>query len=230
MILVTPLARDMQQEFLDMSADYWREHLDMNSIFLAGAHALSQQQETIDRYLYSELLIETATDWGLSLKEDFYGLRDGIARSLDARRSRLRAAMRGGKALTIEDLEKQAGVFTGGLVDIEIDYDNFIYTIEFRDTYGIPERIEDVQQALARDIPAYYAIVYKFKFTTYHTVKNYFDDYAELKAANLTYKQLLVRKLDYDTYDEAEARYTTYDALEASGLTYEQLTRKEDNT
>ncbi len=64
-----------------MSADYWREHLDMNSIFLAGAYALSKQQETIDRYLYSELLIETATDWGLSLKEDFYGLRDGIARA-----------------------------------------------------------------------------------------------------------------------------------------------------
>ncbi|WP_313533020.1 putative phage tail protein [Exiguobacterium sp.] len=229
-MMITPLAREMQQEFLDMSADYWREHLDMNSIFLAGAYALSQQQETIDRYLYSELLIETATDWGLSLKEDFYGLRDGIARSLDARRSRLRAKMRGGKALTIEDLEKQASVFTGGLVDITIDYDAFVYTVEFRDTYGIPERIEDVQQALARDIPAYYAIVYKFKFTTYHIVKNYFDDYAELKNTHLTYKQLLVRKLDYDTYDEAEARYTTYDALEATGLTYEQLTRKEDKT
>ncbi len=62
--------------------------------------------------------------------------------------------MRGGKALTIEDLEALAGVFTGGLVDITIDYDAFVYTIEFRDTYGIPERIEDVQQALARDIPA----------------------------------------------------------------------------
>lgn len=227
---ISPLAYEMQQEFLDMSADYWREHLDMNSIFLAGAYALSKQQETIDRYLYSELLIETATDWGLSLKEDFYGLRDKFERSLDARRSRLRAKMRGGNALTVDDLEAQAGVFTGGLVDITIDYDAFVYTIEFRDTYGIPERIEDVQEVLARDIPAYFAIVYKFKFTTYHTVKNYFDDYAELKATHLTYKQLLVRKLDYDTYDEAEARYTTYDALEASGLTYDQLTRKEDKT
>ena len=191
MIPVTTLALDMQEEMFSMSAPYWRENYDMASVFLAASFALSREQDTIDRYLYSELMTATATDWGLSLKEDYYGLRDGVARTLDERRGRIRAAKRGGRVLTVEDLENVASAFSGGLVNITIDYDAFLYTIEFVDQLGIPTRIKDVQDALARSIPAYFDIVYKYRYNTYGDIKTLYATYQQLKDSGLTYEQIL---------------------------------------
>lgn len=196
MIPVTTLALDLQEEMFSMSAPYWRENYDMASVFLAASFALSREQDTIDRYLYSELMTATATDWGLSLKEDYYGLRDGVARTLDERRGRIRAAKRGGKVLTVEDLESVASAFAGGLVNITIDYDAFLYTIEFVDQLGIPTRIKDVQDALARSIPAYFDIVYKYRYNTYGDIKILFATYQELKDSGLTYEQILTAEGD----------------------------------
>lgn len=196
MIPVTTLALDMQEDMFSMSAPYWRENYDMASVFLAASFALSREQDTIDRYLYSELMTATATDWGLSLKEDYYGLRDGVARTLDERRGRIRAAKRGGKVLTVEDLENVASAFAGGLVNITIDYDAFLYTIEFVDQLGIPTRIKDVQDALARAIPAYFDIVYKYRYNTYGDVKTLYATYQQLKDSGLTYEQILTAEGD----------------------------------
>lgn len=196
MIPVTTLALDMQEDMFSMSAPYWRENYDMASVFLAASFALSREQDTIDRYLYSEMMTATATDWGLSIKEDYYGLRDGIARTLDERRGRIRAAKRGGKVLTIEDLESVASAFAGGLVNITIDYDAFLYTIEFVDQLGIPTRIKDVQDALARSIPAYFDIVYKYRYNTYGDIKTLYATYQELMDSGLTYEQILTAEGD----------------------------------
>ncbi|KOP29475.1 hypothetical protein ADM98_11405 [Exiguobacterium sp. BMC-KP] len=196
MIPVTTLSRDMQEEMFTMSAPYWRENFDMASIFLASAFALGREQEMLDRYLYSEMMTATATDWGLSLKEDFYGLRDGVARTLDERRGRIRAAKRGGKVLTVEDLENVASAFAGGLVNITINYDTFLYTIEFADQLGIPTRIKDVQDALARSIPAYFDIVYKYRYNTYGDIKTLYATYQELKDSGLIYEQILTTEGD----------------------------------
>ncbi|WP_393965828.1 putative phage tail protein [Exiguobacterium sp. S22-S28] len=196
MIPVTTLALDMQEDMFSMSAPYWRENYDMASVFLAASFALSREQDTIDRYLYSELMTATATDWGLSLKEDYYGLRDGVARTLDERRGRIRAAKRGGKVLTVEDLESVASAFAGGLVNITIDYDAFLYTIEFVDQLGIPTRIKDVQDALARSIPAYFGIVYKYRYNTYGDIKTLYATYQQLKDSGLTYEQILTAEGD----------------------------------
>ncbi|MGX8177421.1 putative phage tail protein [Exiguobacterium artemiae] len=196
MIPVTTLALDMQEDMFSMSAPYWRENYDMASVFLAASFALSREQDRIDRYLYSELMTATATDWGLSIKEDYYGLRDGVARTLDERRGRIRAAKRGGKVLTVEDLESVASAFAGGLVNITIDYDAFLYTIEFVDQLGIPTRIKDVQDALARSIPAYFDIVYKYRYNTYGDIKTLYATYQQLKDSGLTYEQILTAEGD----------------------------------
>ena len=138
-------AVDLQELFLERSAPYWQENLDMRAIFLAQATELTGVEERLTQYLINEHFIESASDWGLKLLEYKYGLLDDVQRTLEERRGRLRAAKRGGRSATIANMELVASGFVGGEVEITPDYDNFVMTVEFVDILGVPTRISDVQ-------------------------------------------------------------------------------------
>lgn len=197
-------AVDLQELFLERSAPYWRENLDMQAIFYAQATELTAVDERITQYLINEHYIESASDWGLRLLEYKYGLLDDAQRTLEERRGRLRAAKRGGRNATIANMELIASSFVGGEVDIIPDYDNFTVTVEFVDTFGIPTRISDVQAALDKAFPAYWDIVYNYKFNTYGDIKLYFGSYQALQDARLSYRQLLLTDQQVPSYVDAK--------------------------
>lgn len=181
----------LHDRFLDMSAPYWRDNIDMSGILYSYAAELQAQGAKIDDTLYNEFFTETASDWGLRLKEELYSLYDGIERTLEERRGRIRAFEAGGNVVTIADLERIAGSFVGGTVKITIDYDAFRVNIDFIDQRGVPSRIADVEAALSRALPGYYEIFFNYKFNSYRDIKLYFDTYQAIKDTRLTYFQLL---------------------------------------
>lgn len=189
-------ALDLQELFLERSAPYWQENHDMRAIFLAQATELTSVEERLTQYLINEHFIESASDWGLKLLEYKYGLLDDVQRTLEERRGRLRAAKRGGRSATIENMELVASGFVGGEVEITPDYDNFVMTVEFIDILGVPTRISDVQAALDKALPAQFTIVYTYRYNTYNDIKTAYATYDELVASGLVYSQILTTKGD----------------------------------
>lgn len=184
-------AVDLQELFLERSAPYWRENLDMRAIFYAQATELTATDERITQYLINEHFIESASDWGLRLLEYKYGLLDDAKRTLTERRGRLRAAKRGGRTATIANMELVASGFVGGEVDITIDYDAFMVDIRFVGVLGIPSRLQDVQVAMERALPAYYGITYTYRYQTWSE----YDGYA------LTWNTIDALNIDWDTFE-----------------------------
>lgn len=168
----------------------------MRAIFLAQATELTSVEERLTQYLINEHFIESASDWGLRLLEYKYGLLDDVQRTLEERRGRLRAAKRGGRSATIENMELVASGFVGGEVEITPDYDNFVMTVEFIDILGVPTRISDVQAALDKALPAQFTIVYTYRYNTYNDIKTAYATYDELVASGLVYSQILTTEGD----------------------------------
>ena len=181
----------LQQRFLDMSAPYWRDNLDMNAIFYAQASIAYDARQKVDDILFNEFFTDTASDWGLRLKEELYGMYDGTERTLTERRGRIRARERGGRVTTKRDLEFVAAGFVGGEVEITIDYDNFVANVRFVGVLGIPSRLPDVQDAMHRALPAYYGITYTYRYQTWTE----YDGYA------LTWNQIDALDIDWDAFE-----------------------------
>ena len=186
----------LHERFLDESAPYWRENVDMRAILYAYADESYRARNKAVDVLFNEFFTDTASHWGLRLKEELYGIYDGIDRTLIERRGRVRARERGGRVATIGDLEFVAAGFVGGTVEITPDYDNFVMTVEFVDILGIPTRISDVQAALDKALPAYYTIVYTYRYNTYNDVKTAYATYDQLLASGLVYSQVLTTEGD----------------------------------
>ena len=187
---------DLQERFLDHSAPYWRENKDMTAIFYSQASELVRTEMFLTTYLLNELSLDSATERGLLVMEHRHGLVDNVQRTLIERRGRIRAAKRGGRNANIPDLEIIMAGFVGGMVDIDIDYDAFVVTIEFVDQLGIPTRIADAQAAMDRALPAYYSIVYQYRYNTYNDIKTAYATYDELVASGLVYSQILTTEGD----------------------------------
>ena len=187
---------DVQERFLDISAPYWRDNLDMQNIFFAGANEVVRFDTRVMNYLVNEFLTDTMSSWGLTIQEARYGLRDNVQRTVEERRGRLRAAKRGGRNATISDIELIASGFVGGQVEVTPDYDNFIMTVEFVDILGVPTRISDVQAALDKALPAQFSIVYTYRYNTYNDIKTAYATYDELVASGLVYSQILTTEGD----------------------------------
>ena len=202
------MIQDLQERFLDQSAPYWRDNLDMRAIFRGQASELVHADNLISTYLLNELYLDSATEWGLSLIEHRYGLTDDEARTIDERRDRIRAVKRGQGNATIEEIKLIASSFAGGTVDVSIDYDNFVVTVEFVDQFGVPTRIADVQAALDKAFPSHYEIFYNYRFNSYRDIKLYFSTYQSLIDARLSYRQLLLTDQQIPSYVDFKSDLT----------------------
>ena len=202
------MIRDLHERFLDRSAPYWRENRDMGAIFWGQAGELARVRELVDTYLVNEQYIDSATSWGLSVMEHRYGLLDNVQRTEEERRGRIRAVRRGRGNATIEEIKLIASGFAGGTVNLVVDYDNFVVTVEFVDTFGIPTRIADVQAALDKAFPAFWDIIYNFRFNAYRDIRLYFGTYQSLSDARLSYRQLLLTDQQVPSYIDVKADLT----------------------
>ena len=158
---LTQTALDKFERFLDMSAPYWRENKDMQSIFVAYASLIASIETTIDETLTNERFVASATEAGIALMELQYGLPEDETLSLDDRRARLLAAKRKSQNVNEAYLKNIAGGL-GLTVEIVRNMDGFVIEVEVLDeTKPIDEAL--LYKTFREIIPAYLDMLYRVK-------------------------------------------------------------------
>jgi uncharacterized protein YmfQ (DUF2313 family) len=161
---VTQTVLDKLERFLDMSAPYWRENLDMQSIFAAYASLIASIETTIDETLTNERFVASATEAGIALMELQYGLPEDETLSLEDRRARLLAAKRKTQNVNEAYLKNVAGGL-GLTVEIVRNMDGFVIEV---DVLGEDKPIDEglLYKTFREIIPAYLDLLYRVKIKT----------------------------------------------------------------
>lgn len=161
---LTQTALDKFERFLDMSAPYWRENKDMQSIFVAYASLIASIETTIDETLTNERFVASATEAGIALMELQYGLPEDETLSLDDRRARLLAAKRKSQNVNEAYLKNVAGGL-GLTVEIVRNMDGFVIEV---DVLGEDKPIDEglLYKTFREIIPAYLDLLYRVKIKT----------------------------------------------------------------
>lgn len=154
-------ALDKLERFLDMSAPYWRENKDMQSIFAAYAALITSLEETVNEVLTNERFVSSATEAGIRLMEAQYGLPEDDTLSLDDRRARLLAAKRKSQNVNEAYLKNVANGL-GLTVDIIRNMDGFAIEVEVIDeAKPIDEAL--LYKVFREIVPAYLDMLYRVK-------------------------------------------------------------------
>lgn len=161
---LTQTALDKFERFFDMSAPYWRENKDMQSIFVAYASLIASIETTIDETLTNERFVASATEAGIALMELQYGLPEDETLSLDDRRARLLAAKRKSQNVNEAYLKNVAGGL-GLTVEIVRNMDGFVIEV---DVLGEDKPIDEglLYKTFREIIPAYLDLLYRVKIKT----------------------------------------------------------------
>lgn len=157
-------ALDKLERFLDMSAPYWRENKDMQSIFASYAALIASLEETVNEALTNERFVVSATAAGIALMELQYGLPEDETLSLDDRRARLLAAKRKTQNVNEAYLKNVAGGL-GLTVEIVRNMDGFVIEV---DVIGEDKPIDEglLYKTFREIIPAYLDLLYRVKIKT----------------------------------------------------------------
>ena len=154
-------ALDKLERFLDMSAPYWRENKDMQSIFAAYAALIASLEETVNEVLTNERFVASATEAGIRLMEIQYGLKEDDTLNMDDRRARLLAAKR--KSQNVNEVYlKNVAAGLGLEVEILRNMDGFVIEV---DVIGEDKPIDEglLYKTFREIIPAYLDLLYRVK-------------------------------------------------------------------
>ena len=161
---LTQTALDKFERFLDMSAPYWRENKDMQSIFVSYASLIASIETTIDETLTNERFVASATEAGIAMMEVQYGLKEDASLTLDDRRARLLAAKR--KSQNVNEVYlKNVAAGLGLIVEIVRNMDGFVIEV---DVLGEDKPIDEglLYKTFREIIPAYLDLLYRVKIKT----------------------------------------------------------------
>jgi hypothetical protein len=140
--------------------------------------------------ILDQAFVDTAT-WGLDDWEAEYLLPPSPGMSDADRRARLRAALRGYGTATISVVERVAGSYSFGAVQVIEDQPAYTVTVKFVSAYGVPPDLASLKDAVRRVVPANLVIAYAFQYQTW----NQFD------AGGRTWNQVDALALNWDQFD-----------------------------
>lgn len=121
--------------------------------------------------LLDQFFLDTAT-WGLSCWEKVYGVESDAKKSLEVRRSAVRAKMRGMGTTTVELVQNVSESFVNGEVAVEEHNDEYRFDIVMLSVIGIPPNMEDLKRAIEEIKPAHLAYEIIIKYNTWGMVRN----------------------------------------------------------
>ena len=137
-----------------------------------------------------QFFVNRAT-WGLDAWEKVFGITHSEPRSYEERRSVIKSHMRGAGTTTLTMIKSVAESYDGGEVEVENDPENYVVTITFIGTRGVPSNLSDTERALREIVPAHLAIEFKFTYLNWN----------ELDIANLTWDELDALNLTWDEFE-----------------------------
>ena len=121
--------------------------------------------------LLHQFFLDSAT-WGLSCWEKVYGVESDTTKSLEVRRSAVRAKMRGMGTTTVELVQNVSESFVNGEVAVEEHNDEYRFDIVMLSVIGIPPNMEDLKRAIEEIKPAHLAYEIIIKYNTWGMVRD----------------------------------------------------------
>ena len=148
--------------------------------------------------IIDNLFVDTAT-WSLDLWEEELGIDTVIDDTLENRRSRIKAKLRGYGVCTKKHIKNVALSYGYGEVEPIEHYEDYMLEIKFISTLGIPPNLNDFKKTMRLIVPAHIGIKYTFKYNTWEDIKQacikhgYTWDY--FKQHNVTWEDLRSKDL-----------------------------------
>ena len=107
----------------------------------------------------AQLNVDTAT-WGLDLWEFEYGIQTDASKSLDARRTALKAKMRGAATTTATQIQRIVNAYTGNDSCEVTEYPReYLVGVSYTLDLDKQDRVEDCRKSLREALPAHLGLV-----------------------------------------------------------------------
>ena len=164
-------------------------YLQNSSIFTEILRVKEKEYDKLDADIEdfnNQFFIDKAT-WGLDAWENELGIRTDYSKSLEDRRSNIKAKIRGTGKVGKELIKNVADSYTNGGVDVEFK-DSTIFIL-FNDVRGRPPNIKDTQKAIEMIIPAHLGIDFKFRYMTWNEFEKFNKTCDEWDSLNLTWTE-----------------------------------------
>lgn len=135
-----------------------------------------------------QLRINTAT-WGLKYWEEALGIVTITSDSYDIRRSRVLSKWRGVGNFSAQLIRSMAEAYSNGDVSVTVDIPNFVVTVTFTGSKGIPSNIDDLKAQIDNVAHAHLETKYVYTYLTWNELDtaNHTWDYQDAQA--LTWNQ-----------------------------------------
>ena len=121
--------------------------------------------------IIDNLFVDTAT-WSLDLWEEELGIETVLNDTLENRRSRIKAKLRGYGICTKKHIKNVALSYGYGEIEPIEYYENYILEIKFISTLGVPPNLNDFKKTMRLIVPAHIGIKYTFRYNTWEDVFN----------------------------------------------------------
>lgn len=141
--------------------DHWARSPEVSAFQEANERQLEKLQEARDDMLRQ--LDPRKADWALPIWERAWGLLVEAEKSLDFRRSRLLARLRGRGTTTVEIIRDVAASYTDMDVEVEEFPEDYAVEIRFIGAIGTPANLEAVGASLSEIMPAHLIHRYQFR-------------------------------------------------------------------
>lgn len=145
------------------------------------SYAVAELQEALEKAgtaaekatedLLLQMFLDTAT-WGITRWEGIYGVEGGNGKPLSARRSAVRAKMRGAGTTTVALIKNVSESFVNGEAAVVEHNEDYCFEIIMLSVIGIPPNMEDLRRAIEEIKPAHLAYEIIIKYNTWGMAKD----------------------------------------------------------
>jgi hypothetical protein len=153
--------------------DYLPEDYRKSAVVVQLQEAIQGEWDSLDQAvdaLEEQLFIEMAT-WGVDYWEKVYGITPNLSKSMDYRRSAVKAKMRGTGTTTVAMIQNVSESFVNGQVAVEEHNEEYRFDIVMLSVIGIPPNMEDLQAVIEEIKPAHLDYRIIIKYNTWGMVK-----------------------------------------------------------
>ena len=134
--------------------------------------------------LLNQFFVNSAT-YGLDNWESMLGISKNTF-DYATRRENIKAKMRSRGTTSIDVIKNICEAYSNGIVDIIVDHENFVFTIDFVGSLGIPKAFAEMDKAIEEVKPCHLEHKYKFNYNTNRDISNYTHE----QLANYTHEEI----------------------------------------
>ncbi|GIO63389.1 YmfQ family protein [Paenibacillus cineris] len=141
---------------------YYESSRIMQSVMGAKGSELDALYQALNEAA-DQFYVRTAT-WGLDRWEVELGIPTDRTKPLDQRRAVIESKLRGAGTFTGRLVKNVAEAYDGGTVEVSFQPAEWAFTVQFKDTLGIPPNLADLKAVIEEIKPAHLAVRFEFKY------------------------------------------------------------------